>query len=173
MWQGSSVITVLWEERVTDTDISQELSGAPVSKSKVKCSQENTQVFSGTHTPKNICIHSFIPIWIYNNYLKENTIRWNLITTFTYNLKKLENLIYRDILIFSCQYSIVFKEMMSSFPYLLNAYKSPKPTHDFNNCSLLSNIKSITSRITYSKQSRECCVLKGEKRRKFQFPNLV
>lgn len=55
MWQGSSVVTVLWEEGVTDTDISQELIGAPgsvrdpVSKSKVKCSQENTQVVSGTH----------------------------------------------------------------------------------------------------------------------------
>lgn len=54
MWQGSSVVTVLWEEGVTDTDISQELIGAPgpvrdpVSKSKVKCSQENTQVVSGT-----------------------------------------------------------------------------------------------------------------------------
>lgn len=71
MWQGSSVVTVLWEEGVTDTDISQELIGAPgsvrdpVSKSKVKCSQENTQVVSGTHVCTRTHAHTHQKTYAY------------------------------------------------------------------------------------------------------------
>lgn len=88
-WQGSSVTIALWEER----------------GSRRRYTRTHTQI--NAYTP--LSPHTYITnVW-------ENTIKWILITALTYRLKKLEILIYREIAIFSCQYAVVFKEMMSSF----------------------------------------------------------